>query len=177
MFEKFTDRARRVVVLSQENARKAGAPYIAVQDVVLGLYDENEGVAALVLRDLGFDVDALRKPPADEAFYGHLPFTMLSKKVMETSLREALQLGHNYIGTEHILLAIARVDPEQFESSSEVRRAVIEKLSTYRLTAEEEQVREQASEDLNKLKQILKPHVAPALRSDLASRLMEWKKA
>jgi ATP-dependent Clp protease ATP-binding subunit ClpA len=115
MFERFTERARQVVVLAQEEARAANLGYIGTEHVLLGLLREEEGVAAKVLNDLGVTADKVRasaerrymggdEPRAD----GKLPFTPRAKKVLEMSLREALSLGHNYIGTEHILLGLVR---------------------------------------------------------------------
>ncbi|MBI4728277.1 MAG: ATP-dependent Clp protease ATP-binding subunit [Acidobacteria bacterium] len=114
MFERFTDRARRVVVLAQEEARMLNHNYIGTEHILLGLIHEGEGVAAKALESLGILLDAVRQqveeiigqgqnPPT-----GHIPFTPRAKKVLELSLREALQLGHNYIGTEHILLGLIR---------------------------------------------------------------------
>ncbi|HLF70376.1 MAG TPA: ATP-dependent Clp protease ATP-binding subunit [Actinomycetota bacterium] len=114
MFERFTDRARRVVVLAQEEARLLNHNYIGTEHILLGLISEGEGVAAKALESLGVSLDSVRSqveeiigsgtasPP------GHIPFTPRAKKVLELSLREALQLGHNYIGTEHILLGLIR---------------------------------------------------------------------
>jgi len=112
MFERFTDRARRVVVLAQEEARELGHNYIGTEHLLLGLLRDGEGIAARALEALGIRLDAVRQEirqiigkgsgmPA-----GHIPFTPRAKKVLELSLREALQLGHNYIGTEHILLGL-----------------------------------------------------------------------
>src|SRR5213592_156111 len=114
MFERFTDRARRVVVLAQEEARMLNHNYIGTEHILLGLIREGEGVAAKALESLGISQEAVRRqvgeitgqgqqPPS-----GHIPFTPRAKKVLELSLREALQLGHNYIGTEHILLGLIR---------------------------------------------------------------------
>ncbi|QYC42983.1 ATP-dependent Clp protease ATP-binding subunit ClpC1 [Nonomuraea coxensis DSM 45129] len=114
MFERFTDRARRVVVLAQEEARMMNHGYIGTEHILLGLIAEGEGLAALVLEDSGVEQGRVRafveretghdgKPPS-----GHIPFTQRAKKVLELSLREALQLRHNYIGTEHILLGLIR---------------------------------------------------------------------
>jgi ATP-dependent Clp protease ATP-binding subunit ClpC len=114
MFERFTDRARRVVVLAQEEARLLGHNYIGTEHILLGLIQEEEGVAARVLDRLGISLDAVRSKvesiigEGKGAPDGHIPFTPRSKKVLELSLREALQLGHNYIGTEHILLGLIR---------------------------------------------------------------------
>jgi ATP-dependent Clp protease ATP-binding subunit ClpC len=114
MFERFTDRARRVVVLAQEEARMLSHDYIGTEHILLGLLGEGEGVAAKALESLGISQEAVRQqveeitgqgrqPPS-----GHIPFTPRAKNVLELSLREALQLGHNYIGTEHILLGLIR---------------------------------------------------------------------
>ncbi|MEZ7123724.1 Clp protease N-terminal domain-containing protein [Nonomuraea sp. AD125B] len=114
MFERFTDRARRVVVLAQEEARTMNHGYIGTEHILLGLIAEGEGLAALVLESSGVEQDRVRafveretehdgRPPS-----GHIPFTPGAKKVLELSLREALQLRHNYIGTEHILLGLIR---------------------------------------------------------------------
>jgi ATP-dependent Clp protease ATP-binding subunit ClpA len=115
MFERFTDRARRVVVLAQEEARMLNHDYIGTEHILLGLIHEGNGVAAKALEALGITDEAVRqqideivgrgKKPARS---GHIPFTARAKKSLELSLREALQLGHNYIGTEHILLGVIR---------------------------------------------------------------------
>jgi ATP-dependent Clp protease ATP-binding subunit ClpC len=114
MFERFTDRARKVVVLAQEEARLLNHNYIGTEHILLGLIHEDEGVAAETLGSIGISLEAVRaqvkeivgrgrqSPPA------HIPFTPRAKKVLELSLREARQLGHNYIGTEHILLGLIR---------------------------------------------------------------------
>jgi ATP-dependent Clp protease ATP-binding subunit ClpC len=114
MFERFTDRARQVVVLAQEEARALQHDYIGTEHILLGLIHEGNGVAARALTALGIDHEAVRqrvigitgrgaKAPA-----GHIPFTPRAKKVLQLALREALQFGHNYIGTEHILLGLIR---------------------------------------------------------------------
>ncbi len=114
MFERFTDKARRVVVLAQEEARMLNHSYIGTEHLLLGLVHEGEGVAARALESLGISLQAVRRdveeiigrgqqPPS-----GHIPFTPRAKKVLELSLRESNQLGHNYIGTEHILLGLLR---------------------------------------------------------------------
>jgi len=114
MFERFTDRARRVVVLAQEEARMLSHNYIGTEHILLGLIHEGEGVAAKSLETLGIQLEAVRGQVEDiigqgsQAPAGHIPFTPRAKKVLELSLREALQLGHNYIGTEHILLGLIR---------------------------------------------------------------------
>ena len=114
MFERFTDRARRVVVLAQEEARMLNHDYIGTEHILLGLIHEGEGVAAKALESLGISLEAVRQQVEEiigqgqQAPSGHIPFTPRAKKVLELSLREALQLGHNYIGTEHILLGLIR---------------------------------------------------------------------
>src|SRR6266851_3754934 len=114
MFERFTDRARRVVVLAQEEARTLNHNYIGTEHVLLGLIHEGEGVAAKALESLGISLEAVRQQVEEiigqgpRAPSGHIPFTPRAKKVLELSLRESMQLGHNYIGTEHILLGLLR---------------------------------------------------------------------
>ena len=114
MFERFTERARRVVVLAQEEARMLNHNYIGTEHILLGLAREGEGVAARALESLGISLEAVRQQVEEiigrgqEAPSGHIPFTPRAKKVLELSLREAQQLGHNYIGTEHILLGLIR---------------------------------------------------------------------
>ncbi len=114
MFERFTDRARRVVVLAQEEARMLNHNYIGTEHILLGLIHEGEGVAAKALESLGISLEGVRAQVEEiigqgqQAPAGHIPFTPRAKKVLELSLREALQLGHNYIGTEHILLGLIR---------------------------------------------------------------------
>ena len=114
MFERFTDRARRVVVLAQEEARLLNNSYIGSEHLLLGLIHEGEGVAAKALESMNISLDAVRAQvqeligESQAAPSGHIPFTPRAKKVLELSLREALQLGHNYIGTEHILLGVIR---------------------------------------------------------------------
>jgi ATP-dependent Clp protease ATP-binding subunit ClpA len=116
MFERFTDRARRVVVLSQEEARRLGHNYIGTEHILLGLVHEGDGVGARSLEALGVDLAKVRRKVeeiigesgSDAQPSAHIPFTPRAKKVLELSLREALQLGHNYIGTEHVLLGLVR---------------------------------------------------------------------
>lgn len=113
MFERFTDRARRVVVLAQEEARTLQHDYIGTEHLLLGLIHERDGIGAQVLQDIGVTLPRLRSDiiaiigrGAARESASHIPFTPRAKKVLELSLREALQLGHNYIGTEHILLGL-----------------------------------------------------------------------
>jgi ATP-dependent Clp protease ATP-binding subunit ClpC len=114
MFERFTDRSRRVVVLAQEAARTLNHNYIGTEHLLLGLLHEGEGVAASALRALGVSLDAARQQVEDvvgtgtSAPAGSIPFTPRAKRVLELALREALRLGHNFIGTEHILLGLLR---------------------------------------------------------------------
>jgi ATP-dependent Clp protease ATP-binding subunit ClpA len=114
VFERFTDRARRVIPLAQEEARRLQHHYIGTEHLLLGLLSEGEGVAAKALESLGISLEAVRVQVEERigrgqaAPTGHIPFTPRAKKVLELSLREALQLGHNYVGTEHILLGLVR---------------------------------------------------------------------
>jgi len=114
VFQRFSDRARRVVVLAQEEARMLNHNYIGTEHLLLGLIQEGEGVAAKALESMGISLEAVRNQVEEiigrgsTAPTGHIPFTPRAKKVLELSLREALQLGHNYIGTEHILLGLIR---------------------------------------------------------------------
>ncbi|HZA27296.1 MAG TPA: Clp protease N-terminal domain-containing protein, partial [Actinomycetota bacterium] len=145
MFERFTDRARRVVVLAQEEARMLNHNYIGTEHILLGLIHEGEGVAAKALESLGISLEAVRQQVEEiigqgqSAPTGHIPFTPRAKKVLELSLREALQLGHNYIGTEHILLGLiregegvaAQVLQKLGADLNRVRQQVIQLLSGY----------------------------------------------
>ncbi|PPF80643.1 NDP-hexose 4-ketoreductase [Subtercola sp. Z020] len=145
MFERFTDRARRVVVLAQEEAKMLNHNYIGTEHILLGLIHEGEGVAAKALESLGISLDAVREQVQDiigqgqQQPTGHIPFTPRAKKVLELSLREALQLGHNYIGTEHILLGLiregegvaAQVLVKLGADLNRVRQQVIQLLSGY----------------------------------------------
>jgi ATP-dependent Clp protease ATP-binding subunit ClpC len=114
MFERFTDRARRVVVLAQEEARMLNHNHIGTEHILLGLIHEGEGVAARALESLGISLGAVRQQVEEiigrgqQAPSGHIPFTPRAKKVLDLSLREAKELGHSYIGTEHILLGLIR---------------------------------------------------------------------
>ncbi len=143
MFERFTDRARRVVVLAQEEARMLSHNYIGTEHLLLGLVRESEGIAAKALTSLGIELGTVREHVEEivgrggqEPSSGHIPFTPRAKKVLELSLREALQLGHNYIGTEHILLGMiregegvaARVLVQLGADLSRVRQVVIQLL-------------------------------------------------
>jgi Clp amino terminal domain, pathogenicity island component/UvrB/uvrC motif len=114
MFERFTDRARRVVVLAQEEARMLNHNHIGTEHILLGLIHEGQGVAASALQSLGISQEAVRQQVeqiigrGEQAPSGHIPFTPRAKKVLELSLRESHMLGHDYIGTEHILLGLIR---------------------------------------------------------------------
>ncbi len=114
MFERFTDRARRVVVLAQEEARLLNHGYIGTEHLLLGLIREDQGIAAKALTALDIELEVVRSRVREiigegsQEIAGHIPFTPRAKRVLELSLREALQLGHNYIGTEHILLGLVR---------------------------------------------------------------------
>ena len=114
MFERFTDRARRVVVLAQDEAKALNHNYIGTEHLLLGLISEGEGVAAKALESLDISLEAVRAQVEEIIGHGtstptgHIPFTPRAKKVLELSLREALQMNHSYIGTEHILLGLIR---------------------------------------------------------------------
>src|SRR5437868_589321 len=114
VFERFTERARQVVVLAQDEARALKHNYIGTEHILLGLLREEEGLAARVLESLDITVEEVRAQVArivgqgDEVTTGQIPFTPRAKKVLELSLREALSIGHNHIGTEHILLGLVR---------------------------------------------------------------------
>ena len=145
MFERFTDRARRVVVLAQDEARGLKHSYIGTEHLLLGLISEGEGVAAKALETMGIKGEAVRASvieiigEGEKPVEGHIPFTPRAKRVFELSLREALQLGHNYIGTEHLLLGLlkegegvaAQVLTKQGADLAQVRQTVIQMLSGY----------------------------------------------
>jgi ATP-dependent Clp protease ATP-binding subunit ClpC len=145
LFEKFTDKARRVVVLAQEEAKLLNHNYIGTEHILLGLIHEGEGVAAKALEALGINLEQVREQVQDiigqgqQAPSGHIPFTPRAKKVLELSLREALQLGHSYIGTEHLLLGLiregegvaAQVLTKLGADTNKVRQQVIQLLSGY----------------------------------------------
>lgn len=151
MFERFTDRARRVLVFAQQEAKSLGHPFIGTEHILLGLIVEGEGLAAKALRELGVDLDQTRQkveqtvgPANDADFTGPPPFTPRSKRVLELSLREALDLGHNYIGTEHLLLGLIRegqgIGPqvliEQGLTAPKVRNKVVSLLAGYTASRE-----------------------------------------
>jgi ATP-dependent Clp protease ATP-binding subunit ClpC len=145
VFERFTDRARRAVVLAQEEARLLNHNYVGTEHLLLGLIHEGEGVAAMALESLGISLQAVRREVEEiigqgqSAPTGHIPFTPRAKKVLELSLREVMQLGHNYVGTEHILLGLiregegvaAQVLVKVGASLDRVRQQVIQLLSGY----------------------------------------------
>jgi len=145
MFEKFTDKARRVVVLAQEEAKLLNHNYIGTEHILLGLIHEGEGVAAKSLEALGINLESVREQVQEiigqgqQSPTGHIPFTPRAKKVLELSLREALQLGHSYIGTEHLLLGLiregegvaAQVLTKLGADTNKVRQQVIQLLSGF----------------------------------------------
>ena len=145
MFERFTDRARRVIVLAQEEARMLNHNYIGTEHILLGLIHEGEGVAAKALESMGISLEDVRKEveeligPGSQPPSGHIPFTPRAKKVLELSLREGLQMGHKYIGTEFLLLGLvregegvaARVLVKLGADLPRVRQQVIQLLSGY----------------------------------------------
>jgi len=114
MFERFTEKARKVVVKAQDEARYLKQNYIGTEHLLLGIIDENDGIASKVLIEMGITLEEVRAAvktvitEGSSESYEHIPFTPRAKKVLELSLREALQMGHNYIGTEHILLGLLR---------------------------------------------------------------------
>jgi ATP-dependent Clp protease ATP-binding subunit ClpC len=146
MFERFTDRARRVVVQAQEEARALGHNYVGTEHVLLGLIHEGSGVAAKVLESLGISQETVRQRVTDavdqgkQAPSGHIPFTPRAKKLLELALQESRALGHNYIGTEHILLGLihegdgvaAQVLTELGADLNGAREQVIRILEEYR---------------------------------------------
>ena len=145
MFERFTDRARRVVVLAQEEARQLQHNYIGTEHILLALIGEGDGVAFRILDRLGMTIDGTREEVkamvgvGSGAPSGHIPFTPRAKKTLELSLREALQLQHNYIGTEHILLGViregegigAQIMKQHAADLATIRTEVLDLLSTY----------------------------------------------
>src|SRR5260221_13469954 len=142
LFERFTERARQVVVLAQEEARTLKHNYIGTEHILLGLLREEEGLAARVLESLDITTERVRSQvvrivgSGEEGTSGQIPFTPRAKKVLELALREALSLGHNYIGTEHILLGLSRENEGvaarillDFDAEAEtIRKEVISKL-------------------------------------------------
>ena len=188
MFQRFSDQARRVIVLAQEEARRLNHNSIGTEHILLGLVREDEGVAAQVLHSLGLGLEAVRQQAAEivgqgkqgqgtPGLAGHMPFTARAKRVLELSLREALQLGHDHIGTEHILLGVVRVDDSVAAQVlvrlgadlSGVRRQVIQQLASplasviatgeveSRLVALSDQVRE-LSHEVERLRGLLRQH-------------------
>ncbi len=145
MFERFTDRARRVIVLAQEEARMLNHNYIGTEHILLGLIHEGEGIAARALESLGVTLAEVREQVQDiigagpQASSGHIPFTPRAKKVLELSMREAIQLNHSYIGTEHILLGMVRANEgvanqiltKLGAEPAQVRQAVMDLISGY----------------------------------------------
>lgn len=158
MFERFTDRARATVVHSQEEARLLHHNYIGTEHLLLGLIREGEGVAARALEELGVSLEGVREQveqiigQGEQAPAGHIPFTPRAKKVLELSLREALQLKHNYIGTEHILLGLIR------EGEGVAAQVLI------RLGADLDRVRRQVTRMLGNMKEGGSPQVPPSRR-------------
>ncbi|MDE2592122.1 MAG: ATP-dependent Clp protease ATP-binding subunit [Actinomycetales bacterium] len=169
MFEKFTDKARRVVVLAQEEAKLLNHNYIGTEHILLGLIHEGEGVAAKALESLDISLDQVREQVQEiigqgqQAPTGHIPFTPRAKKVLELSLREALQLGHSYIGTEHLLLGLiregegvaAQVLTKLGADTNRVRQQVIQLLSGHQASKETVNVGGDAAAEKQKGSQIL----------------------
>jgi ATP-dependent Clp protease ATP-binding subunit ClpC len=148
MFERFTDRARLVVVRAQEEARTLGHDYIGTEHILLGLVHDGGGLAAKALESLGIDLEAVRQRVeevtgrGEQARSGHIPFTPRAKRVLELALQESQSLGHDYIGTEHILLGLirqgegvaAQVLSELGADLDPAREQVIRLLDEYRRT-------------------------------------------
>jgi ATP-dependent Clp protease ATP-binding subunit ClpC len=169
MFEKFTDKARRVVVLAQEEAKLLNHNYIGTEHILLGLIHEGEGVAAKALESLDISLDQVREQVQEiigqgqQAPTGHIPFTPRAKKVLELSLREALQLGHSYIGTEHLLLGLiregegvaAQVLTKLGADTNRVRQQVIQLLSGHQTGKETVNVGGDTTAEKQKGSQIL----------------------
>jgi ATP-dependent Clp protease ATP-binding subunit ClpC len=152
MFERFTERARRVMVLAQEEVRLLRHTYIGPEHLILGLLHEGEGVAAQVLQEAGVVLETVRAriTPGEQDTLPSPPFTKATKDVLANALREALQLGHSFIGTEHILLSLVRDDtcPETWWNlmapvgRDEIRKRVVQKLTGYGKQAEAAERRE-----------------------------------
>jgi ATP-dependent Clp protease ATP-binding subunit ClpA len=179
MFERFTDRARRSVTLAGEEARRLNHSCIGTEHLLLGLLHENDGVAAKSLEALGISLDGVRSQVEEIIGWGphlpigHIPYTPRTKRVLELSLREALQLGHNYIGTEHILLALiregegvaAQVLVRLGAELTRVRQRVIQLLSGY-------QGKETAEEKVQAQVHFVPANIAGAIRHDMQSATM-----
>jgi ATP-dependent Clp protease ATP-binding subunit ClpC len=166
MFERFTDRARATVVHAQEEARLLRHNYIGTEHILLGLLREGEGAAARSLQALGVSLDRVRREveeiigEGDRAPGGHIPFTPRAKKVLELALREALQLSHNYIGTEHILLGLVR------EGEGVAAQVLV------RLGASLDRVRQQVVQTLRQTPTEPAPDLATARRHTPAAALI-----
>jgi ATP-dependent Clp protease ATP-binding subunit ClpA len=173
MFERFTNRARHVVVLSQEEARLLNHNYIGTEHILLGLLGETESIGGQVLAGFGFTLDGVREEVAakigrgKKAQSGHIPFTPRAKKTLELSLREALAIKHNYIGTEHILLGLIREGEgvavqilREHADPAEIRAAVLEAVSASpgEVAGEAEEGAEETNAVLRWLRQRLTRH-------------------
>ena len=188
MFERFTDRARRVVVLAQEEARMLNHHYIGTEHLLLGLLHEAEGVAAKALESLGISLEGVRLEIEQiiglgaEAPSGHIPFTPRAKKVLELSLREAQEIGHNYIGTEHILLGLiregegvaAQVLVRLGADLNRVRQQVIQLLHGYQGKEEPEEFHQEVGADRLTMRLVqLRLHAHEARLSAIAEQCSE----
>src|SRR5260370_756854 len=185
MFEKFTDRARRVVVLAQEEARMLDHNYIGTEHILLGLIHEGEGVAAKALESLEISLETVRQRVEEiighgkDAPAGHIPFTPRAKKVLELSLREAKQLRHTYISTQHILLGLVRegegVAAQVLVSLgadlTRVRQAVVQLLATYQGGGEESSVRRRTGGQMQPDDIAHRPDAIPARPAAIERRL------
>ena len=172
MFERFTDRARSVVVLAQDEARMLRHDYIGTEHILLGLIRDGDGVAAKVLQALGISLEAVRQQVKEvigqgkqEIQSGHIPFTPRAKKVLELSLREALQLGHSYIGTEHILLGLIH---EGEGVAAQVLVKLGADLSVVRMQVIQEQADNPTTEELPRVAQARAAARAKAGRAEAA---------
>ena len=172
MFERFTDRARSVVVLAQDEARMLRHNYIGTEHILLGLIRDSDGVAAKVLQALGISLEAVRQQVREiigqgkhEVQSGNIPFTPRAKKVLELSLREALQLGHSYIGTEHILLGLIH---EGEGVAAQVLVKLGADLSVVRMQVIQEQADNPTTEELPRVAQARAAARAKAGRAEAA---------
>ena len=188
MFERFTERARQVVVLAQDEARALKHNYIGTEHILLGLLREEEGLAARVLESLDITVEEVRAQVArivgqgDEVTTGQIPFTPRAMKVLELALREALSLGHNYIGTEHILLGLVRENGGVaawilFDGGATPRRVAGELVHRARIVGRDEYVASFAAGSPNPaIGEEAHEVVSRGARRDRAGRLFEAPK-
>jgi ATP-dependent Clp protease ATP-binding subunit ClpA len=195
LFERFTERARQVVVLAQDEARALKHNYIGTEHLLLGLLREEEGLAARVLESLDIELEEVRAQVAriigqgDEVATGQIPFTPRAKKVLDLSLREALRLGHNYIGTEHILLGLARADDGvaarillDFDADADTIRDEVLRMLSGPAASEERPRRKERPPQLRPPEGSISPELAERIRSvreekEAAIDAKEWERA